>query len=191
MQANQVSETEKNKNPENLLLWRRESYRLEAESIRDALLAVSGKLDTTMYGKGTLDFNNARCSVYFTVKRSKPPPFLLLFDAPDTMLSVGSCEENTVAPQALAMINSPFVCSLATQFSQRVHPDEKSKIEDAVYQAYLLALSRQATSEKLTAMTAFIQSQVEARNGNPAAVQLAVRNFCHLLLCANEFIYID
>ena len=89
------------------------------------------------------------------------------------------------------MINSPVVRNLATQFAQRVRPDDKAKLDDVINQSYQIALSRPATAEETKTMTAFIQAQISARGGNAAAEQLAVRDFCHLLLCANEFIYVD
>ncbi|MCA9071626.1 MAG: DUF1553 domain-containing protein, partial [Planctomycetaceae bacterium] len=67
--------------PENHLWWHRGATRLEAEVIRDALLSVSGSLDQTMFGKGSLDQENPRRSVYLTVKRSSLIPILQLFDA--------------------------------------------------------------------------------------------------------------
>ena len=63
--------------------------RLEAEAIRDAMLAVSGRLDPTMYGPGTLDERQQRRSVYFTVKRSQLIPMMMLFDAPDALQGIG------------------------------------------------------------------------------------------------------
>ena len=69
--------------PQNRLWWRRPARRLEAEAIRDALLAVAGTLDPKMYGPGTLDGNSPRRSVYLTVKRSQLIPLLQMFDAPE------------------------------------------------------------------------------------------------------------
>lgn len=177
--------------PENLLLWRRGSRRQEAEIIRDALLSVSGTLDEAMFGQGTLDQSSRRRSIYFTVKRGSLIPLLQLFDAPDTMQGIGTREESTVAPQALALLNSPFVRDLATKFAARVRTDAGTPIDESIDRAYQMALSRPATESEIAAMRAFIEQQTASRGDDPNAEALAVRDFCHLILCMNEFVYID
>ena len=109
MQANAESPTGIQEDPENMLIWRRSAKRLEAEIIRDTILATSGTLDTTQFGKGTLDERSAKRSIYFTVKRSRLIPLLKLFDAPDAMQGIATREQSTVAPQALALLNSPLI----------------------------------------------------------------------------------
>src|SRR6267143_1696333 len=82
---------------ENLLLWRHPKMRLEAEAIRDSMLFVSGMLDETMYGPGTLDESMKRRSIYFFVKRSKLIQTMMLFDAPNTLQSFALRANTTVA----------------------------------------------------------------------------------------------
>ncbi|MDA7902870.1 PSD1 and planctomycete cytochrome C domain-containing protein [Mariniblastus sp.] len=108
--------------PENKLLWRFTPRRLEAEAIRDSILAVSGQLDPTMFGSGTLDPGQKRRSIYFTVKRSLLNPMLNLYDAPETLTSSGRRSSTTTAPQALMLINSPYIRQLAEAFSARISP---------------------------------------------------------------------
>ena len=84
--------------PENTLLWRQNLRRLEAELIRDNMLAVSGTLDRTLYGPGTLDEGHTRRSIYFMVKRSKLVPMMQLFDQPEPLVSVGDRPSSTPAP---------------------------------------------------------------------------------------------
>ena len=177
--------------PENLLHWRRSPRRLEGEIIRDSLLDVSGTLDKKMFGKGTLNERTPRRSVYLTVKRSRRIPFLQLFDAPDTMQGVGQREESTVAPQALALLNSPFVRTLAASFAKRARPDAKAPLAESVGQAYRIALSRAPSADEKKDMLAFIKDQTASRGKTGNAQELAFRDFCHLLLCTNEFIYVD
>ncbi|MCB9950082.1 MAG: PSD1 domain-containing protein [Planctomycetaceae bacterium] len=177
--------------PENMLLWRRSARRLEAEVIRDSLLAVTGELDTTLYGKGTLDLQSKRRSLYFTVKRSNLIPILKLFDAPDAMQGIGSREESTVAPQALALLNSPLVRDLAGKFAAKVRPTPDVTLEQAIGDAYLAAFGRVATGPEIATMQAFVEQQKASRGGDANAESLAVRDFCHLLLCMNEFVYVD
>jgi len=191
MQAGGVTDSGKQHDPENLLLWRRASRRLEAEIIRDELLAVSGTLDRTLFGKGTLDQKSTRRSIYFTVKRSQLIPLLQLFDAPGTMQAIGSREESTVAPQALALLNSPIVRDLAGKLAMRVRPTVDVPLDQAINAAYQLTLSRPAADAEKASMADFIGQQKAQRGGDANAETLAFRDFCHLLLCTNEFVYVD
>ena len=191
MQANAESPTGIQEDPENMLIWRRSAKRLEAEIIRDTILATSGTLDTTHFGKGTLDERSAKRSIYFTVKRSRLIPLLKLFDAPDAMQGIATREQSTVAPQALALLNSPLIREYATKFATRVRPNTEISNEQVITATYEIALSRPATATEIQTMNQFITSQTEMRGGDANAQQLAVRDFCHLVLCMNEFIYID
>lgn len=191
MQGGEITESGAKHDPENLLLWRRNSRRMEAEVIRDSLLAVSGTLDRTQFGKGTLDQNSKRRSIYFTVKRSRLIPLLKLFDAPDTMQGIATREESTVAPQALALLNSSIIRDLATKFATQVRPNAETTLEQAVDRTYRSAFARPATDEERLTMTEFIQQQKSSRGTDANAEAFALRDFCHLILCMNEFVYID
>jgi hypothetical protein len=176
--------------PQNHLLWRRTPHRLEAEAIRDALLAVSGSLDTTMYGPGSLDGNILRRSVYLTVKRSQMIPLLQIFDAPEAIQSIGERPTTTVPTQALAFMNSPFVRQRAEKFAQRIRKPTEP-LDNAIDQAYRLALTRLPTGTERLRMQAFIEKQAESYGKNPKATDQALIDFCQVLLCLNEFVYID
>ena len=191
LQGNNGNERSAQVDPDNQLLWRRVSRRLEAESIRDALLAVAGKLDTRMYGKGSLDQKHPRRSIYLTMKRSKLIPLLQLFDAPDAMSSIGKREESTVAPQALTMLNSPVIREWAASFAKRVRPDDQEEISESIAKAYRFALGRTARTEELQGMIEFIEQQARQRGDDAAAKVAAFHDFCHVLLCMNEFVYVD
>ena len=191
MQAVDVTGSGRLKDPENLLLWRRSSRRMEAEIIRDSLLAVSNTLDRTMFGKGTLDQNSTRRSTYFTIKRSQLIPMLQLFNAPDTMQGIASREESTVAPQALVLLNSGIIRDVAAKFAAQARPTAETSIEQTIDRAYQIALSRPATASEYATMKDFIQHQKDSRGADANAESLAVRDFCHLILCMNEFVYID
>jgi len=191
MQAGEINENNQKQDPENLLVWRRNPRRLEAEIIRDSLLAVSGTLDKKMFGKGTLDEKSLRRSVYFTIKRSQLIPLLQLFDAPDAMQGIASREQSTVAPQALAMMNSPIIRDLATRFAGRVRPDGHTPVPATIDHAYRVALSRPATDREKLTMHEFIKRQTTLRGEDENAESLAVQDFCHLMLCLNEFVFIE
>ena len=96
-----------------------------------------------------------------------------------------------MAPQALALLHSPLIREYATQFASRVRATNETPIEQVITSTYELALSRSATADEIQTMNQFIQSQTEKRGGGAHAEQLAVRDFCNLVLCMNEFIYID
>ena len=111
--------------PQNTLWWRVPARRLDAESIRDALLAVSGGLDPTMYGPGTLDENSPRRSIYLTNKRSQLIPLLQAFDAPEGIQAVGQRQSTTATTQALTMMNSRLVRESAeTPGPRRIRTDK-------------------------------------------------------------------
>ncbi len=177
--------------PDNELWWRRAATRLEAEVIRDTLLTVSGSLDKTMFGKGSLDQASPRRSVYLTVKRGNLIPMLQLFDAPDSIQSIGHRDVTTVPPQALAMMNSPLVRQLAEKFAQRIHAAPDVPLETAVGDAYALSLSRPPTETERQQMIGFIQAQTASYGGTDKAKQQAVADYCQMMLCLNEFIFVD
>ena len=137
MQANEANAANVKADPQNRLWWRHPTRRLEAEAIRDNLLAVAGTLDPKMFGPGTLDGNNPRRSVYLTVKRSQMVPFLQMFDVPESLQSIGERSVTTVPTQSLAFMNSPLVRGAAQKLAVRVR--SKSDAE-SIEQAYLIAL---------------------------------------------------
>ncbi len=190
-ESGQSNESGVKHDPENHLWWRRPAIRMDAEIIRDDLLAVSGTLDKKMFGPGTLNQEDKRRSVYLTVKRDKLIPILQLFDAPDAIQSVGKRNVTTVPPQALAMMNSPFIRKLSEQFAKRVRPDVKKNLEQTVNDVYAIALSRQPSSEEQQQMLQFIHYQTESYGANPQAGELAIADFCQLVFCMNEFVFVD
>jgi hypothetical protein len=177
--------------PGNSLWWRRGATRLEAEVIRDTLLAVSGSLDKTMFGKGSLDQANPRRSIYLTVKRSNLIPILQLFDAPDSIQSIGHRDVTTVPPQALALMNSPLTRQLAEKFAKRIYPASETTTEQVVVQAYTLALSRTPTDSEMKYMSDFIADQAVSYGDSDKSMKQAVVDYCQLMLCLNEFLFID
>jgi hypothetical protein len=177
--------------PQNALWWRRGATRLEAEVIRDTLLAVSGSLAKTMYGKGTLDQNSPRRSIYLTVKRSNLIPILQLFDAPDSIQSIGHRDVTTVPPQALALMNSPLTRQLAEKFSKRIYLSSETTTEEVVRKAYGIALSRAPSEVEMKQMTDFITDQATSYGDTDNSLNLAVIDYCQIMLCLNEFLFID
>ncbi len=180
--------------PANRFLWRRSLRRLEAETILDAMLTVACKLDPTVLGRGTLDENSTRRSIYFTVKRSKLIALLQLFDAPEAIQSIGNRQATTVPPQSLLLLNNGRVRNWAVALRQRIETAGKKDLDGAIREGYLIALSREPTDEQLARVRSFINEQTadyQSRHSKDEARSLAMDDFCHSLICMNEFIYIE
>lgn len=172
--------------PKNFLLWRHTPRRLEGEAIRDSMLAVSGQLDLTMFGPGTLDERMKRRSIYFFIKRSKLIPTMMLFDWPEHLVSIGSRSETTTAPQALSMMNSPHTRSYADSFAKSL---PSGTLEERITAAYQQAVQRDPTADELKTAVAFVAAQ--AQRDGAGGEQAALVDLCQALFGLNEFIYID
>ncbi|MBI3412102.1 MAG: DUF1553 domain-containing protein [Planctomycetes bacterium] len=183
---------------DNRYLWRMHRQRLDAESIRDSVLAVSGKLDRKMYGPGfelfrfkddhspvydhldaarISDPETWRRTVYRFVVRSVPNPFLESLDCADPNINVPVRNTTLTALQALALLNNPFMVQQADFFAQRL----KKASDDPALQvelAYRLAFGRTPTQDERDAQVAYVR-----RHG--------LANACRLLLNANEFVFVD
>ncbi len=177
--------------PENHLLWRQVPRRLEAEVIRDSLLAVAGQLDRRMFGPGTLDPNHKRRSIYFFVKRSQLVPMMVLFDAPDGVVGIEQRTTTTIAPQALLLMNNATVRASASALAARL-----ARLSDpilAIRTGYTLALARPPKLGELADSLAFLREQLSSYRAEKRAdaEQRALTDFCQVLLGLNELIYID
>jgi hypothetical protein len=185
-----VDEARTRADRDNKLCWRWTGRRLEAEVIRDSLLAVSGMLDNRMFGPGTLDEANRRRSIYFTVKRSKLVPMMQVFDAPEALTGVADRPTTTIAPQALLLMNNPQVRGYAHALARRIAPDAKTPTAEAVRAGFLIALARTPSADELADALAFIRAQTASYSG-PNRRELALADYCQVLMCLNEFIYVD
>ena len=144
-----------------------------------------------MFGKGSLDQANPRRSIYLTVKRSNLIPILQLFDAPDSIQSIGHRDVTTVPPQALALMNSPMTRQLAEKFAKRIFPTSESTIQEVIGKSYRIALSRNPTVTEIRQMSDFITNQATSYGDSDSAMNQAIVDYCQLMLCLNEFIFID
>lgn len=174
----------------NRFLWHFPSRRLEAEAIRDSMLRASGQLDASMFGAGVLDETMRRRSIYFTIKRSKPIAFLQVFDWPEHLVSIGRRTETAIAPQALTLLNGPVVRGYAASFADRVSAHANGSQADAVQLAYEIALARKPSTEETRRAAEFLalQTRQYADAGRPG--KDALIDFCHALLCSNEFLHL-
>jgi mono/diheme cytochrome c family protein len=214
-QSSQFNEQSAAKDPENRLLWRMNPRRLEAEPLRDSILAVSGKLNPEMYGPGIypridpdvintgsrprwpLDAqdNHAtwRRSVYIFVKRSVLLPLIEVFDCPATVVSGPVRAVSTVSPQALALMNNEFILQQSGFFAERVVKAAGRDKRAQVDQAFQIALDRPPTAKEAEWALSFLKAQAEgyAQRKDEKPETSALRDFCHALFNLNEFVYVD
>jgi hypothetical protein len=117
---------------------------------------------------------------------------MTMFDAPEPTQSIGDRSVTTVPTQALAMMNSPFVRKQAEKLAERIRPPNDGPLASAVDRGYRIAFGRAPTEAERARMGAFLQQQLAAAGGrSPENVQKALAAFCHVLLCLNEFVYVD
>jgi mono/diheme cytochrome c family protein len=181
----------------NRLLWRMNRRRLDAESIRDAVLAVSGKIDLKMYGPGFRTFGflddhsphykyeeynpddraGQRRSVYRFLVRSAPDPFMETLDCPDPSLRVEKRNESLTALQALALLNDKFMLRMAAHFAARVER-MSGDLPGQVAAAYRLALGREPADEEKRLLLDYARKH-------------GLANTCRLILNTNEFSFAD
>ena len=179
-QSSVPSPTALAKDPDNRLLSRAPRRRLEAEALRDSLLAVTGKLDRTPGGIAFRDFNTPRRTVYSMTIRSDRTGYGPLFDSADPTNSVERRTVSTVAPQALFLLNSPFALEQAVALGVRLKALPGTD-KDRINAAYLLLYAREPSVKEVQLGLRFLAS------GNPSAWEA----YAQALLCANEFCYVD
>jgi hypothetical protein len=154
-------------------------------------------LDEKLYGPSETNYESARRSVYLRVKRSELIPFLTLFDAPEPAASVGERGATTLPTQALAMMNSTFVRDIADRLTKRaLQPGVEPAA--AIAQASRIALGRAPTPAEQARLVKFYEQQLEmlgppSADAKATAAQTtrALTETCLVLLCMNEFIYVD
>jgi len=173
--------------PDNEFLWRFTPRRLEAEIVRDAILASAGQLDATMFGPGTLDERHRRRSIYFMIKRSKLVPMMQIFDQPEPLSSQGSRPSTTIAPQALLFMNNPQVVQWSGALGSSVASDD---ITASIKDLYLRTLSREPTPTELSNSRAFIEEQTASYGGAKNSKQLAFADLSQVIFSLNEFVYL-
>jgi hypothetical protein len=163
--------------PENRLLWHYPIRRMDAGQIHDAALAVSGELDLKAGGTGVDLAKTPRRAVYGTVLRNKPAEMMNAFDLPDAISHAPSRNVTTTATQSLLMLNGDWILARAAVFACRLECAEESDTA-RVKLAYQLAFGREPSAgESASALDFIRESELE--------------NFCHALLNANEFVYLD
>ncbi len=197
-QSSAVSGEQARTDAENAYYWRMNRRKLEAEAVRDATLAVAGRLDLKMGGPGFQDFviekpehsphyeydkhdaddpRSHRRAVYRFIVRSQQEPFMAALDCADPALRVDRRNESVSALQALALLNDDFMVTMAKHFAERLERsggDLPAQVGRAVYQA----LGRPATPAENEALTRY-------------ARKYGLANLCRVLFNLNEFVFVD
>lgn len=193
------------KDPDNRYLWRMNRRRLEAEALRDAILAISGKLDLTVGGsimptntppiapdRGVLpSVVSDRRSVYLPVLRNNLPDLFQVFDFADPHTIAGKRHVTSAATQALFMLNNDFVIEQSRFWAEsllRSYSADSDRASAAIQRAFVRPASHQEIERALKFISHFQQStQGDAENVR----RLAWQSFCQVLFASTEFRFLD
>ncbi|MFM9069812.1 MAG: DUF1553 domain-containing protein, partial [Planctomycetota bacterium] len=198
--------------PDNRLLWRMNLRRLEAEIVRDAVLATAGSLDRTAGGPPVEITNPAdglseakpaptstspnRRSVYLFARRVYPLKFLEIFDAPIMPVNCTQRMSSATVLQSLAVLNSEFLFAQSSTLAARISAAAAGpEIGERVKLGFQIVFARQPTESELVKSVAFLQEQergyASAEKPAEKARQIALADFCQMLLSSNEFLYVE
>ena len=191
--------------PQNLLLHRAPIKRLQGEAIRDALLTISGRLNTKQFGpavpvhltsfmqgrgrprnNGPLD-GDGRRSIYIKINRNFLSPFMLAFDSPIPSNTIGRRSNSNVPAQALILLNDPFVAQQAEVWAKRLI-DEHAAPESRIVAMYESAFGRTPDGRERQLATDFVKSLA---GDNWLKDVEAWKDLCHVLINTKEFIYVN
>jgi hypothetical protein len=179
----------------NRLLWRQNPRRLDAESLHDAVLAMSGKLNPQRGGPGFKDFNYTeayapiydyitpdtpelwRRSIYRFVVRTTPHRFMTTLDCPDPANLTPARMQTTTALQALTLSNNDFMLRQARYLGTRIE-NEAADTSARIHRAFALCFQRPPTADELQAAQTLVTEQ-------------GLFALCRMLMNANEFVYLD
>ena len=197
--------------PDNNYLWKFRIQRLDAEIVRDQLLAVSGRLNREAGGPPVFpqidpavlgSMKNGiwkveedgprvwRRSVYVYRKRGLPFPMFEVFDLPDQNVTCPKRYVSTVPTQALTLLNNEFVLKQARFLAERILRDAGVDAAAEVERAYAIALSRSPSADEKRVTIEFLERQRRFHEGKPDAELAALADFAHVLVNLNEFVYI-
>ncbi|MBI2947722.1 MAG: DUF1553 domain-containing protein [Verrucomicrobia bacterium] len=193
--------------PENRLLHHMPVRRLEAEAIRDAILAVSGRLNRTVYGPSVLPYltpymegrgrpnsgpldGDGRRSIYINARRNFPVPMLVAFDLPVHFSTQGRREVSTVPEQAMTLMNDPFVAQQAARWAERILAEPAKTQEPRITWLYQTAFTRPPNETELRNARLFLEQQA-ARHSCNLDDPKPWADLCHVLINVKEFIFIN
>lgn len=197
--------------PNNALHWKYSRHRLDAESLRDSMLLISGNLEPgvmrephpfppvdkwqfTQHHPFKDDYPSNRRSVYLMTRRLTAKPYFMTFDGPDRNATTPLRNESTTASQALYLLNDEFLHEQAHGFAERLLR-ERSNDADRIDLAFQLTIGRPPDSEEREAVRSLIeqvqQTSQDAGNDNQSPELAAWESVTRSLFRINEFLYID
>jgi hypothetical protein len=191
--------------PENKLLWRFPLQRLDAESVRDAILFTSGELNLEVGGpyvpikvnsdsQVVVDEANAgakRRSLYLQQRRTQPLTMLDVFDTARMNPNCTRRNPSTVSLQSLAMLNSDFMRARSRAFAQRLEKECGPDNDQRLARTFLLALGRKPNPAESSAAREFLQSQAAHYADKPDKADRVWTDFCQMVLAGNAFLYVE
>jgi hypothetical protein len=197
------------KDPQNLQWGRYPVRRLDAESIRDSILAVSGRLDTTLYGpsvephrtapkqyrrlfQGPLD-GDGRRSIYLKITRMEGPRFLELFDLPAPLQTRGNRDVTNVPSQSLALLNDPFVLDQARVWAEHLVARKDDAVDARLTSMFLRAFARPPSGEELErwrALTDGLAAQHHVDRTTLLSSLPVWKDVAHTFFNTKEFLYL-
>lgn len=195
---------------ENRLWHHMPMRRLEAESVRDSLLSVAGRLDRTMFGppidpfrfaedaakrlaSGPLD-GNGRRSLYLKMTMMEPPKFLAIFNQPIPKVTVGKRDATNVPDQALALLNDPFVIAMANYWSKHLLQDQAVAPETRIERMFATAFARPPGNEETARLVRLVRRSAELRGIDAGALMNCEplwQDVAHAVFNLKEFIYVQ
>ena len=192
--------------PQNALLHRMPILRLEAESIRDGILATAGSLDDKMYGPSIMPYLSdfmlgrgrpdhsgpvdgaGRRSIYLSVRRNFLNPMFLAFDYPTPFTTIGRRSISNVPAQALAMMNNPFVVQQAELWAKRTLDEPGKTTRERLTGLYVRAFGRPPSASETSRAIGFLEAQsTQDAKGEVRAWS----DLCHVLFNVKEFIFVN
>lgn len=208
-QSGQASEQARTVDPENHGWHHLPTRRLEAEAVRDAILAVSGRLDPTPFGppidpprakeddmkrlfSGPID-GAGRRSIYLRMTIMEPPKFLAAFNQPSPKIPTGRRDTSNVPAQALALLNDPFVAEQAVQWGKSLVDEQHKTIRERLSAMFVRALGRQPTGDEVALWTAALDDFASDGVDDDAALlkdTAAWTRAAHALFNSKEFLYV-
>jgi hypothetical protein len=193
------------KDPEDRLLWRYPMRRLDAEAVRDAMLAASGELDLRAGGpyvpvrrKGTGDAlvdettpGAHRRSVFLQQRRTGVLDVLEVFDAPSIVTTCTQRNATANPLQSLSLLNSDFVVKRARNLALRVHREAGADVDDRIAYAFTVVFGRGPSETESIAARRLIEDQPSLYRGRSDAGDRTWADFCQMLLASNPFLYVE
>ncbi|MEC9095748.1 MAG: DUF1553 domain-containing protein, partial [Planctomycetota bacterium] len=169
---------------DNVMLWRANVRRLDAEQIRDSLLAASGELDRKSFGP-PVEAAKPRRSIYLKVIRNQPNELLMAFDGTDNILSTPERMTTTTPNQALLVLNNDWIVERANKLAANTKPKDASPktLDAAVSHLHLHLFGRPVQDTELATAHKFLTKNT--------SLSANWQDYCHVLLCSNEFFYLD